>query len=71
MRSTSPKNGFWAAEIYDAARSVLHISTIGHGRYRLGVTKSNLNALPDVPPLVYHLEATEAAVKLSGWADSV
>jgi predicted ATP-dependent serine protease len=66
-----PKGGFWAGEIYDAARSVLHISTIGHGRFRIAVTKSNLNALLDVPPLVYHLEETEAAVKLAGWADSV
>ena len=66
-----PKTGFWASEIFDASRSVLHISSIGHGRYRVGVTKSNLNALPDVPPLVYHLEATDEAVKVSGWADSV
>ncbi len=66
-----PKHGSWAGEIYDAARSVLHVSTIGHGRYRLGVTKSNLNALSDVPPLVYHLEPTDDAVRLAGWADSV
>ncbi len=66
-----PKNGFWAGEIYDAARSVLHISSIGHGRNRVGVTKSNLNALSDVIPLVYYLEQTDDAVKLSGWADSV
>lgn len=66
-----PKTGFWAGEIYDAARSVLHISTIGHGRYRIAVTKSNLNALRDVPPLVYHLEPTDDAVMLAGWADSV
>ncbi len=66
-----PKSGFWASEIHDAARSVLHISTIGHGRFRLAVTKSNLNALSDVPPLVYHLEATDAAVVVAGWADGV
>jgi predicted ATP-dependent serine protease len=66
-----PKNGFWAGEIYDASRAVLHLSTIGHGRYRVAVTKSNLQALTDVPPLVYHLETTATAVKLAGWADSV
>lgn len=66
-----PKSGFWAGEIFDAARSVLHVSTIGHGRHRVGLIKSNLRALVDVVPLVYHVETTDASVKLSGWADSV
>jgi hypothetical protein len=35
------------------------------------LTKSNLRAINDVPPLVYHVEETESAVKLTGWADSV
>ena len=66
-----PKNDGWGTDIYDVARSVLHISTIGHGRSRVSLTKSNLRALNDVPPLVYHVEETESAVKLAGWADSV
>lgn len=66
-----PKSGFWAGEIYDVARSVLHVSSIGHGRNRVGLVKSNLRALGDVPPLVYHVESTDASVKLGGWADSV
>ncbi len=66
-----PKNGSWMSEIYDVARSVLLVSTIGHGRHRLAVTKSNLKALGEVPPLVYHLEGKDAAVHLAGWADSV
>lgn len=66
-----PKNAVWASEVYDAARSILLISTIGHGRHRLAVTKSNLEAITDVDPLVYHLEEYEASVKLAGWADSV
>jgi DNA repair protein RadA/Sms len=66
-----PKNDGWGTDIYDVARSVLHISTIGHGRSRVSLTKSNLRAINDVPPLVYHVEETESAVKLTGWADSV
>ena len=67
-----PEDGFWAGEIYDAARSVLLISTIGHGRHRVAVKKSNLEALSDVPPLVYNIEGAEGgAVKIGHWADSV
>jgi putative DNA primase/helicase len=66
-----PKNGGWAEEIYDAARSVLQVSTIGHGRHRLALAKSNLRAPADLPPLVYHFEAVEAGVKITGWSDSV
>lgn len=66
-----PENGFWAREIYDAARSVLKVSTIGHGRHRVAAVKSNLRAVSEVDPLVYHFESTEGAVKIAGWADSV
>lgn len=58
-------------DIYDVARSVLRISTIGHGRQRVALAKSNLIAVGEIPPLVYHFESTSTAVKLSGWADSV
>jgi KaiC/GvpD/RAD55 family RecA-like ATPase len=58
-------------EMFDAARSVLSISTIGHGRHRLAVSKSNLVDVIDVPPLVYHLQLTRDSVKITGWADSV
>jgi hypothetical protein len=66
-----PENGFWGQEIFDAARSVLGVSTIGHGRHRVALTKSNLRAVADVDPLVYHFESTEEAVRIAGWADSV
>jgi KaiC/GvpD/RAD55 family RecA-like ATPase len=66
-----PANDRAKGEIYDAARSALFISTIGHGRHRLALTKSNLVAVSDVPPLVYHLQATHHSVKITGWADSV
>jgi hypothetical protein len=66
-----PEGGFWAGEIFDAARSVLQVSTIGHGRHRVALTKSNLRGLADVEPLVYHFETTDGAVKIAGWADSV
>jgi hypothetical protein len=66
-----PKSAVWASEVFDAARSILLITTIGHGRHRLGVTKSNLEALTDVDPLVYHFEEHKPSVKIAGWADSV
>lgn len=66
-----PGGGFWATEVYDAVRSVLKVSTIGHGRHRLALTKSNMRAVADVPPLVYHFESAGGAVKVAGWADSV
>ena len=66
-----PKNGTWANDVYDVARSALLISTIGHGRHRIAVTKSNLKSLGDVPPLVYHIEGKDTTVHLAGWADSI
>jgi hypothetical protein len=66
-----PKDGDWSGEAYDAARTVLSVTTIGHGRHRLSVTKSNLRSLGDVPPLVFHFESAEASVRVAGWADSV
>jgi putative DNA primase/helicase len=67
-----PEDGFWAGEVFDAARSVLLISTIGHGRHRVAVKKSNLEALSDVPPLVYNIEdADGGSVKIGHWADSI
>jgi hypothetical protein len=67
-----PEEGFWAGEIFDAARSVLLITTIGHGRHRVAVKKSNLEALSDVPPLVYNIEDGESGSVIIGhWADSV
>lgn len=65
------KNDPWADEAFDAARSVLHLNTIGHGRQRIGLAKSNLKSLNEVPPLVFHYESAEGSVKLAGWADSV
>jgi hypothetical protein len=66
-----PKDGYWAPEVYDTARSVLFVSSIGHGRHRVAVTKSNLRAAGDVTPLVYQIQPAGNAVRISGWADSV
>ncbi len=66
-----PKDGEWADEAIDAARSVLHVSTIGHGRHRVALTKSILHAVGEVPPLVYHFESSGGTVRIAGWADSV
>jgi predicted ATP-dependent serine protease len=66
-----PKEGFWAGEVFDVARSVLYVSSLGHGRHRLALTKSNLQSPGDVPPFVYNLERAGNSVRISGWADSV
>lgn len=66
-----PKDGFWASEVYDVARSVLFVSGIGHGRHRLALAKSNYRSTSEVPPFVYHIERAADSIKISGWADSV
>lgn len=64
-----PKDGFWAGEVFDVARSVLYVSNIGHGRHRVALTKSNLRAPSDVPPLIYNIQQAGESAKISGWAD--
>ena len=65
-----PKGGpTWAGEIYDAARTVLSISSLGHGRRRLGLTKSNLLPLADVFPLVYQIDDEHGAARIVMWSD--
>lgn len=66
-----PKEGSWAGEVFDVARSVLFISNIGHGRHRIALTKSNLRAPNEIPPFVYNIERNGELVKITGWADSV
>jgi AAA domain len=66
-----PKDGFWAGEVFDVARSVLFVSNIGHGRHRVALTKSNLRAPSEIPPFVYNIERAGDSIKISGWADSV
>lgn len=66
-----PKGGSWVGEVFDAARSVMHVAAMGHSRHRLSVIKSNLRAVSEVTPLVYHFEPTVNAVRITGWADSV
>jgi len=67
-----PKGGTsWAGEIYDAARSVLAISSIGHGRRRLGLAKSNLRPSTEVIPLVYFLDNSGGAARVTGWSDGL
>jgi hypothetical protein len=66
-----PKDGFWAGEVFDAARSVLFVTSIGHGRHRIALTKSNLRATGEVPPYVYNMERAGESVRITGWADSV
>jgi hypothetical protein len=61
----------WTGEIYDAARSILAISSIGHGRRRLAVTKSNLRPLADVIPLVYLIDNSDGAARVTGWSDGL
>jgi hypothetical protein len=65
-----PKGGTsWAGEIFDAARTILTISSIGHGRRRLGLTKSNLLRVTDVYPLVYQIDDEAGAARVAVWSD--
>lgn len=67
-----PKTGTsWAGEIYDAARSVLAVTSIGHNRRRLSLTKSNLVPLAEVRPLVFQIESNDGVGNVSGWSDGV
>lgn len=59
----------WAREVYSVARSVLTITTVGHGGRRLAVSKSNLRSVADVPPLVYHHDDVEGVVRIIAWSD--
>ena len=67
-----PKSGSsWAAEIHDAARLILTITSIGNNRRRLALTKSNLEPISDVRPLVFQIGTTEDVGNVGGWADGV
>jgi RecA-family ATPase len=61
----------WADDVYDAARSVLTVTSIGHGRRRLALTKSNLRPAGEVRPLVFQIENANGAGDVTGWSDGV
>ena len=45
---------------------------IGNGRNRISVAKSNLQALVELSPYVFHLDQTDdGGVRITHWADSV
>lgn len=67
-----PKAGSsWAGEIYDAARSVLAVTSIGPNRRRLGLIKSNLRPTAEVRPLVFQLDSDDGVGNVTGWSDGV
>jgi predicted ATP-dependent serine protease len=61
----------WGREIFDAARSVLNITRVGHHERRLVVTKSNLRPLPDHQPLVYQHQQKGHVLHVGGCTDHV
>jgi hypothetical protein len=61
----------WSGDIIDAARSVLSVSSLGHGRRRLSLVKSNVKPASEVIPLVFQLENVRGAARVSGWADGI
>ncbi|MHC5540961.1 hypothetical protein ACYOEI_22290, partial [Singulisphaera rosea] len=65
----SREDSEWAREAYGVARSVLSITTVGHGGRRIAVSKSNLRSLSEVHPLVYHHEDKDGVVHIVGWSD--
>jgi hypothetical protein len=67
-----PKDGSsWVREIYDAARTVLLITSLGPGRRRLAPAKSNLRSVVTVPPLVFQIDNNQGAARVTGWTDGL
>ena len=58
-----------AREFYGTPRSILMLTPLGQSGRRLGVTKSNLQHLPNIHPLVYYLSDDEGQVHIVNWSD--
>lgn len=66
-----PKEEAWGHDVFDAARSVLFVSNIGHGKHRVALTKSNLRGTGESPPFVYNIEHAGPSVRIANWADTL
>ncbi len=58
-----------AREFYATPRSILTLTPLGLSGRRIAVTKSNLEHLPDIHPLVYYFDDDEGQVHIVNWSD--
>ncbi len=58
-----------AREFYGTPRSILVLTPIGQSGRRLAITKSNLQHLPDIHPLVYYFDDEDGQVRIVNWSD--
>ena len=58
-----------AREFYATPRSILMLTPVGQSGRRLAITKSNLEHLPDVAPLVYYFDDEDGQVQIVNWSD--
>lgn len=58
-----------ARDFYGVPRSILALTPVGQSGRRLAVTKSNLQHLPDVAPLVYYFDDEGGQVRIVNWSD--
>ncbi len=58
-----------AREFYGTPRSILMLTPVGQSGRRLAITKSNLEHLPDVHPLVYYFDDEDGQVRIVNWSD--
>jgi hypothetical protein len=59
----------WAPEFYGQPRTVLQLTSVGHGGRRLALSKSNLRHLADVHPLVYYIDDEDGQARIVNWSD--
>ena len=56
-------------EFHGVPRSILTLTPVGQSGRRVAVTKSNLQHLPDIHPLVYYFDDEDGQVRIVNWSD--
>lgn len=59
----------FAPEFYGTPRSILTLTPLGLSGRKLTLTKSNLEHIPDVHPLVYYFDDEGGQVRIVNWSD--
>ena len=59
----------WLPEFYGTPRTVLQLTTVGHGGRRLALSKSNFRHSPDVHALVYYIDDEDGQARIVNWSD--
>lgn len=56
-------------EFYSTPRTILQLTSVGHGGRRLALSKSNLRHTPEVHPLVYYIDHEDGQARIVNWSD--